>query len=116
MTRRTERINELLREEISALVLKDLKDPRMGGLVTITEVDVSPDLRNAKVLVSVLGTTEDANGTMRALHAASHYIQRELRRRLTIRRVPELVFQRDTTIEQGARVLALLDETAKHAE
>jgi ribosome-binding factor A len=116
MTRRTERINDLLREEISDLVLRELKDPRLGGLVTITEVDVSPDLRNANVSVSVLGSKEEREGTMRALHAASHFIQRELRRRLTIRRVPELAFQRDTTIEEGARVLALLDETAKEAE
>jgi ribosome-binding factor A len=114
MTRRTERINDLLREEISELVLREMKDPRLGGLVTITEVDVSPDLRNAKVSVSVMGTDDEREGTMRALGAASHFIVRELRKRLVLRRVPELVFQRDTSIEEGARVLALLDDTAKH--
>jgi ribosome-binding factor A len=113
MTRRTERINDLLREEISQLVLREMKDPRLGGLVTITEVDVSPDLRNAKVMVSVLGTDEESANTMRALRAASHFIVRELRKRLVIRRIPDLVFQRDTSIEEGARVLALLDDTAK---
>jgi ribosome-binding factor A len=113
MTRRTERINDLLREEISELVQRELKDPRLGGLVSITEVDISPDLRNAKVYVSVLGTKEERDDTFRGLRAAGHFMQRELRKRLTIRRIPELSFHHDTSIEEGARVLALLNETAE---
>lgn len=113
MTRRTERINDLLREEISDLVQRELKDPRLGGLVTITEVDISPDLRNAKVYVSVLGTPDERKDSLIALRAAAHFMERELRKRLTIRRIPELSMHNDTSIEEGARVLALLDETAK---
>ena len=111
MTRRTERINDQLREEISDLIRRELKDPPIGGLVSITEVDVSPDLRNAKVFVSVMGTDEEKTSTLRALAAASHFIQRELRRRLTIRRMPELSFIADDSIEHGARILSLLDQT-----
>lgn len=110
MSRRTERINDLLREEISALVQREMKDPRLAGLVSITEVDVSPDLRQAKVYVSVLGSDEERSSTFRALGAASHFLERELRRRLTIRRMPELHFQQDDSIERGTRILELLDK------
>jgi ribosome-binding factor A len=110
MTRRTERINDLLREEISDLLRRAVKDPRIGGLVTITEVDVSPDLRRAKVFVSVLGTDEEKVSTFRALAAAAHFIQRELRKRLTIRRTPEITFLPDDSLERGARILALLQQ------
>ena len=110
MTRRTERINDLLREEISDLLRGVVKDPRIGGLVTITEVDVSPDLRMAKVFVSVMGTDEEKASTFRALDAAAKFMQRELRRRLTIRRTPELRFIKDTSLEKGARILELLQQ------
>lgn len=115
MTRRTERINDLLQEEISDLLLRDMKDPRLSGLVTITEVDVSPDLRRAKVFVSVMGTDEQKASTFEALDAAARYLQRELGQRLTIRRTPELAFIKDDSLERGARILALLDETADSA-
>jgi ribosome-binding factor A len=110
MTRRTERINDLLREEISDLLLRVVKDPRIGGLITITEVDVSPDLRVAKVFVSVMGSDEEKASTFRALDAAANFMQRELRRRLTIRRTPELRFLKDTSLEKGARILELLQQ------
>ncbi len=111
MTRRTERINDQLREEISDLIRRELKDPRIGGLITITEVDVAPDLSHGKVFVSVMGTEEERRSTLRALDAASHFLQRELRRRLTIRRMPELEFVRDDSLEHGARILNLIDKT-----
>jgi ribosome-binding factor A len=111
MTRRTERLNDQLREEISDLVQRELKDPRIGGLVTITEVDVAPDLSHAKVFVSVLGTEEERESTLRALDAAAHFLQRELRRRLTIRRMPELEFVRDDSIAHGAKILDLIEQT-----
>jgi ribosome-binding factor A len=108
MTRRIERINDLLREEISDLLRRELKDPRIGGLVTITEVDVSPDLRHAKVFVSVLGSAEEKASTLKVLTAAARFLQRELRQRITIRRMPELSFLADESLERGARVLDLL--------
>lgn len=111
MTRRTERINDLLREEISDLIRYEVKDPRVGGLISITEVHVSPDLRQARVFVSVMGTDEEKVATFRALRAAAGFLQRALRKRLTIRRVPELAFLADESIERGARILALIEET-----
>jgi ribosome-binding factor A len=110
MTRRTERINDLLREEISELLRREVKDPRVGGLVSITEVHVSPDLRNAKVYVSVLGTDEEKASTFEALAAAAHFLQRQLGKRLTIRRTPNLDFVADDTLKEGSRILNLLDE------
>ena len=111
MTRRTERINSQLREEISDLLRRSIKDPRISGLVTITEVDVSPDLRQAKVYVSVLGTEEEKLATFEGLNAAARYLQRELRMRLKMRRTPELTFMHDESLEEGARILSLLQDT-----
>ncbi len=111
MTRRTERINDQLREEISDLLRRELKDPRIGGLISVTEVDVSPDLSQAKVFVSVMGSAEEKASTFKALTAAARFLQRELRRRLTIRRIPELSFIADDSLEHGARILELLQQT-----
>ena len=110
MTRRTERINELLRAEISDLLQRELKDPRISGLVSITEVDVSPDLRKAKVFVSVLGEAAEQESTMEAFAAAARYLRQQLTKRLTLRRTPELTFLRDDSLERGAHILALLDQ------
>lgn len=109
MSRRIERVNSLLQAEISELLQREVKDHRISGLVTITEVDVSPDLRTAKVYVSVLGSEADRAATLEALTAAAHFLQRELRKRLTIRRTPELTFLPDESMERGARILELLD-------
>lgn len=108
MTRRTERVNDLLRDEISDLLRRGMKDPRLGGLVSITEVDTSPDLRTAKVFVSVMGSDEEKRDTFVALSAATSYFQRELRKRLTMRRTPELSFLPDGSLEHGAHILDLL--------
>jgi ribosome-binding factor A len=116
MTRRTERINDLLREEISDLVRLEVKDPRVGGLVSITEVDITPDLRHAKVFVSVLGSDAEKAATFVALRAAAHFLQRELRKRLTIRRIPELVFLADESLARGARILSLIEEAQEGGE
>lgn len=113
MSRRTERINDQLREEISELLRHEVRDPRVGGLVSITEVHVSPDLRNAKVYVSVLGTDDEKSSTLEALSAASRFLQRELGKRLTIRRTPRLAFVADDTLEEGSRILNLLDEATE---
>ena len=113
MSRRTERINDQLREEISELLRYEVKDPRVGGLVSITEVHVSPDLRNAKVYVSVLGSDDEKRSTLEALSAAARFLQRELGKRLSIRRTPKLTFVADETLEEGSRILTLLDEAAE---
>ena len=109
MSRRTERVNELIRHELSDLLLRELRDPRLDGLISLTRVEVSPDLYNARVLVSVMSETANPDDALKALNAAAGFLHKELVHRLDMRRVPFLTFQMDTTIEDGATVLAHLD-------
>jgi ribosome-binding factor A len=113
MSRRIERLNEQLREEISDLLLRQVKDPRLGVFITVTQVSVSPDLSQAKVYVSVMGSAEEKQGALKGLDAASAFIRHELGQRLSLRRIPRLVFRHDDSIEQGAHVLDLLDEVGE---
>lgn len=113
MTRRTEQVNALLREEISALLLEDLNDPRIGGIVTVTHVDVSPDLRNARAYISVFGTPEERSGTMEALEHARPYVRRELGKRLQLRTIPDVRFFSDTSMERAQELTDKMKETAK---
>ncbi len=119
MSRRTARVSELLRDEISALLLREVKDPRISGLVSIVSVDVSPDLRQARVFVSVLGTSEEQEATLRGLRAAEGFLRGQLGERLKMRRIPALNFQQDRSIEQGSRILQImaeLDETGPRSD
>ncbi len=114
MSRRTSRVSELLREEISDLVQRDLKDPRLeGALLSITEVEVSGDLRVAAVFVSHLGTAEERDDALAGLQSAAAYLERELRRRLRMRRTPSLRFQFDPSIERGARLASTIADLAR---
>jgi ribosome-binding factor A len=113
MTRRTERVNELIREELSDLLLRELRDPRLDGLISITRVEVSPDLYNAKVDVSVMSETASPADALKALNAAAGFLHKELVHRLEMRRVPFLTFHLDRSIEEGAAVLAHLDEVIR---
>ena len=109
MSQRTERVDELLRQEIGALLSKEVQDPRIG-FATITDVETSPDLRHAKVWVSVIGQKADRDETLRALSDAMPFIRRELGKRLRIKRIPALHIQLDDSAERGTRVLHLLGE------
>lgn len=109
MSQRTERVDELLREEIGILLAKEVADPRIG-FATITGVETSPDLRHAKVWVSVIGDPRDVKETLRALQQAMGYVRHELGKRLRIRRIPDLHIRLDDTAERGTRVLHLLHE------
>ena len=115
MSQRTERVDELLRQEIGALLAKEVADPRIG-FATITDVETSPDLRHAKVWVSVIGEPSDRAETVRALQRAMGYIRHELGQRLRIRRIPELHVRLDDSAERGTRVLHLLNELEAGAE
>ena len=113
MSRRIERLNEQFREEISDLLRRQVKDPRLGVFITVTQVSVSPDLSHAKVYVSVMGSAEEKQGALRGLDAASAFIRHELGERLSMRRTPRLTFRYDDSVEQGAHVLDLLDEVGE---
>ena len=111
MSMRTTRVNELLRAEISELLLREVKDPRVSrGMVTITEVQVTPDLRHAVVYVSHLGTEAERKEALEGLKNSAHFLHRELVHRLSLRNVPELVFKFDPSIERGARLAELINQ------
>ncbi len=114
MSRRTLRVNELLRAEIAQLLQREVSDPRLGGLISITSVEVSPDLRFARVFVSIYGPEEERQGAMRALERATPFIRRALREHIpSLRHIPMLSFRRDDSIERGVRVSGLLREASE---
>lgn len=112
MAHRIERVNSLIRQEISELLRRQVKDPRLGNLISITSVSTSPDLRHAKVFVSRIGNEEEKQETLSVLAAASGFFRKELAQRLRLRRIPELSFQRDDSIERGEYLLQLIDEVS----
>lgn len=111
-TRRICRVNDVIRKEISSLLMHEIRDPRLGGLLSVTEVDTSPDLRYAKVYVSVMGSEEEKQQVEKGLAAASGYLRRGLSERLTLRYIPQLSFLRDDSIERGSRMLEIIADLA----
>jgi len=109
MTQRTDRVDELLRQEIGQILARDVADPRIG-FATVTDVETSPDLRHARVWVSVIGQKADREATIHALERAMLFVRRELGTRLRIKRIPELHVRVDDSAERGTRVLHLLSE------
>lgn len=107
MPRRPERLAEALREEISEVVGFELDDPRLAG-VTVTDVTVAEDLRDAKVFVLVQGDEVEVAGAMRALQNATVFVRQQVAMNLSLRHVPHLHFARDTAEENAARVNQLL--------
>jgi ribosome-binding factor A len=109
MTQRTERIDQLLQQEISAILAKEVADPDIG-FVTVTDVETAPDLRHARVWVSVIGQRGERQATLRALERAMVFVRRELGTRLRLKRIPELHIRLDDSTERGTRVMQLLDD------
>jgi ribosome-binding factor A len=109
VTARTDRIDELLRQEIGQILERDVQDPRIG-FVTVTAVETAPDLSTARVWVSVIGQPDERDRTMRALERAMPFVRHELGARIRIRRIPELQLRTDDTAQRGTRVLQLLAE------
>jgi ribosome-binding factor A len=105
--KRLERVNQLIKEEISMLLQRELKDPRLG-FVTITEVDVTPDLKHAKVYVSVLGPEEQWVSSLVALESARGFVWNWLRRHLDLRVTPDVMFRPDRSMEHAAHIQSLL--------
>jgi ribosome-binding factor A len=103
------RVNEVLREVIGAAIATDLSDPRIG-FVTVTSVDTSPDLRTAKVHISVLGDEEARAETMAGLRSSHGVLQARIAAETRLKRTPTLSFHYDDTIERGMRISRLLDE------
>jgi len=108
MTERTARVDQLLQEEISRIVVREVQDPRIG-FATVTRVETSPDLRHAKVWVSIIGQPDERKTTFRALARAMPFVRHELGV-LRLRRIPELHLELDDSVQRGARVLQILDD------
>jgi ribosome-binding factor A len=110
MSRRIDRVNELLRLEISQVLARQIKDPRLSGVITITEVKTTPDLRNALVLLSVMGDQEAKKSALAGIESAAKFLRRELRGRLTLRYVPFLRFALDDSLEHADRLMRIMNQ------
>ena len=112
MSRRIERVNSLLRQEVSDLIQNQAKDPRLNCLVSVTQVEAAPDLKYAKVYVSGICDVAKRKEIMEALASAAGYFRTELIHRLRMRHVPDLDFRWDDSIEKGAHILSLIDRVS----
>jgi len=110
---RLRRVNEAVRQVLSDAVTLDLKDPRVG-FVTVTAVDVSPDLRHAHVFVSVLGEPAEREATLAGLRSAHGFLQRRVATELRLKHTPTLAFAYDDTAERGMRISQLIDKELGH--
>jgi len=110
---RHERVAEEIAHELSTMLAGELKDPRLEGALTVTEVRVSPDLKRARVYVSVVGDEAEKKRAIKGLEAAAGFIRHELTERLQLRRMLELHFQLDRSEEYGQRIEELLRQTKK---
>ena len=123
VTKRLARLNEQLKREVSELVLRKVRDPRVG-LVTVTSVEVAGDLGSARVYVRTQDPNDELNESLAGLEAAAPFLRRELGRTLHLRRVPELRFQQDHSLDQARRIEEILsdvvypdlDEDEEHLE
>ncbi len=109
MSRRIDRINELLRVEISQLLVRQTKDPRLRGVISITRVNTSADLRSAQVFVSVLGDSAAKKSALEGIQSAATFLRRELRHRLTLRNTPFLRFTLDDSLEEADHLSQIMD-------
>jgi len=109
MSRRIERVNELLRQEISRLLTLQVKDPRLDGVITITRVTTSSDLRNARVFLSAMGDEETKQTALAGIRSAATFIRRELRSRVSLRYTPFLSFELDLAQEEANHILDIID-------
>jgi ribosome-binding factor A len=114
MSDRMRRVNEAVRQVLSEAV-GELKDPRIG-FVTVTGVETSPDLRHARVYISVFGSEENRSASLAGLEAAHGVLQGRLARELRMKRTPQLAFEYDPTVERGVRMTQLIDELAPDDE
>jgi len=115
MVDRINRISEEMKKIISGIILTELKDPRLPQLVSVTSVDVTKDLKYAKVYVSVLGSDEDKKNAINGLKSAAGYIRREVGHRMKIRYTPEIIFELDSSIEHGDYISRLINKTMKES-
>jgi len=110
MSHRIKRVSSLMRHEISELLQREVKDPRLSQFVAVTDVSLSADLKYAKVFVSCMGSEEEKKAMLKGLGAAANFLRNQLAKRLRLRRIPELSFEWDDSIERGDHLLQLIDK------
>lgn len=113
MVNRSDRVRKAIIREVSDLLHRGLKDPRISGIVSVTDVELTTDCRYAKVFVSIFGNKEEQDSTMEGLECSSGFIRSEIGKRIKIRFTPEISFQIDDSLERGSRVTSLIDKISK---
>lgn len=116
MAHRIERVNALIRKELSELIQHQLRDPRLDSFVAITEVSTSPDLRYARVYISCISGKKEADKVLEVLNSAAGFLRKELAGKIRLRRIPEISFTWDDSIEHGDFILRLIDEVRAEYE
>ena len=107
---RTARISEEIKRELSQMIREEVKDPRVKGLISVTDVETTNDIRYAKVFVSILSDSETSKLTLQVLEKAAGYLRSELAKRLQLRYTPELLFKFDSSLEYGSKINQILSE------
>lgn len=113
MAHRIERVNNLIRREISELIQYELRDPRLESFVTVTEVSTTADLRYAKVFVSSVSGRQEEKNVLAVLNSASGFLRSELAGKIRLRHMPELSFHWDDSIEHGDKILRIIDSISQ---
>jgi|SaaInl7_100m_RNA_FD_contig_51_1092581_length_4271_multi_5_in_0_out_0_5 ribosome-binding factor A len=108
-SRRVERLSDLIKQETSGIIQNEMRDPRVG-FITVTSVDLSQDLRHAKIFVSIMGTDKEREKTMNALDKACGFIRTRLGSKIRIRHVPEVIFRLDESYEYAARIAEVMKQ------
>ena len=114
--KRTRRIAQELKKEVSSIISIDLKDPRVSGLASITDVELTNDLSQAKIFVSIIGDDEEKEETIEGLNSSKGFIKKELGQRLRLRHIPDVIYVLDETIERGIYMDNLIDKVIKQDE
>lgn len=114
MSRHMGRVNGLLKQELSQLILRELRDPRVASFVTITEVETKSDLDHALVFVSVMASPEEQDDVMRGLRSAEGFLRLTLGSRVKLRKIPSLTFKLDNSLERGADLLKRIDQVIEN--
>jgi ribosome-binding factor A len=115
-THRIEKVNQLIRQELSQLLQREAKDPRLSGYISINDVKTTPDLRHARVMVSCICEEGKKKEILAALHSAAGFFRSEMAKHFTMRRVPELHFEWDASIERGSNLIAFMDKVLTEEE
>ena len=108
MSRRIDRINEQLRDELSTVLARQIKDPRLDGVISITRVESSSDLRSARVYISVLGNQEQQKEALDGLQSAASFLRREIRNRINMKHTPFMTYLLDESIQDADHILRLI--------